>query len=147
MKKYILFLLLPFFFWGCEKTYDNVIDGRTNFPPQLSDLVAPDTVVVGNPKSVILLSVMPSDPNGKSDVKSVYFVVYKPDGTTTGAKSSLLDDGNYDKDGDAVAGDGIYSILIEVTPANAKGTYRFDFQAADQEGAVSEILSHNIVIK
>lgn len=124
--------------------YDN---GQSNLPPQLTNLVAPDTVAVVSPKSVIFLSVVPSDPNGRRDVKSVYFISYKPDGSTSGNKNELLDDGNFKLDGDIQAGDGLYSILIEVTPQNTKGTYRFDFQAMDWGGALSDILSHNIVIK
>ncbi|MGB8321276.1 MAG: choice-of-anchor X domain-containing protein [Ignavibacteriaceae bacterium] len=124
--------------------YDN---NQISYPPQISDLVAPDSVIAEDPKTVIFMSVKVSDPNGLSDIKQVYFISYRPDGTTSGDKNQMYDDGNKQTDGDAKAGDGIYSILIEVTPQNAKGTYRFDFRAVDRTNKLSNIISHNIVVQ
>ncbi len=124
--------------------YDN---NQTPFPPQLSNLIAPDSVTVEDPKSVIFMSVAASDPNGLNDISNVYFISYRPDGTTSGEKVQMFDDGDTNKNGDVKAGDGIYSILIEVTPQNNKGTYRFDFRAADRSSRLSNIISHNIVIQ
>ena len=123
--------------------YDN---NQVSYPPQLSNLVAPDSVAVQIPKSVIFMSVSASDPNGLNDIKEVYFISYRPDGTTSGTKNQMFDDGNTQTDGDVKAGDGIYSILIEVTPQNNKGTYRFDFRAVDRTSRLSNIISHNIVV-
>ncbi len=124
--------------------YDN---NQTAYPPQLSNLVSPDTVKVEDPKSVIFMSVNASDPNGLNDIKEVYFISYRPDGTSSGEKNQMYDDGDTNTNGDIKAGDGIYSILIEVTPQNNKGTYRFDFRATDRSSRLSNIISHNIVIQ
>ncbi len=124
--------------------YDN---NQVNYPPHLSDLVAPNNVIVEDPKSVIFMSVAASDSNSLKDIKEVYFISYRPDGSTSGAKNQMFDDGNTQNDGDVTAGDGIYSILIEVTPQNTKGKYRFDFKAVDRSNKLSNIISHNIVIQ
>ena len=108
---------------------------------------APDTIKVADPKSVILLTIVASDPNGFDDIKSVYFTVRRPDGTSSGNKTQMFDDGDFEADGDLKKGDGTFSILVEITPSNAKGVYRFDFQAVDLGGALSEIISHNIVVQ
>ncbi|MEJ2616840.1 MAG: hypothetical protein P8Z35_17940 [Ignavibacteriaceae bacterium] len=124
--------------------YDN---NQTSYPPQLSDLVAPDSVVAVEPKTVIFMSVKASDQNGLQDIKEVYFISYRPDGTSSGEKNQMFDDGNSLTDGDVKAGDGIYSILIQVTPQNTKGTYRFEFRAVDRSSKLSNIISHNIVVQ
>lgn len=123
-------------------TYDN---HQVNKPPVISDLVAPDTVTVTDTMS-IFMSVKASDPNGLSDIQSVYFITYKPNGTTNGTQFEMKDDGNTSADGDVKAGDGIYSIIINVTYQNPKGSYRFDFEAEDRSGSISNVISHNIVI-
>lgn len=124
--------------------YDN---NQISYPPQLSGLYAPDTIFVQVPKSVVFMSINASDPNGLNDIKQVYFISYRPDGTTSGEKNQMFDDGDTQNDGDVKAGDGIYSILIEVTPDNNKGTYRFDFRAVDRTSKLSNLISHNIVVQ
>ena len=80
------------------------------------------------------------------DILEVYFIVYRPDGTTNGNKIQLFDDGD-SENGDVTAGDGIYSRLIQVDQSNQKGTYRFDFQAEDRLGALSNIVNHIVLIQ
>lgn len=114
---------------------------RDNGPPVLSNLVAPDEVSRSSSPS-ILLTVQVTDPQGLSDVKSVYFNTTKPDGSpSSGNPFSLFDDGTA---GDVSPGDGIYSLTIYITSQNDLGNYRFDFLAEDYAGAVSDTLQHII---
>lgn len=122
-------------------------NGQDNLPPVISNtVIEPDTVIVTQP-TVIFTSVEAADPNGLNDIAEVYFIVYRPDGTTNNAKVFLFDDGNTLQNGDVSAGDGIFSRLIEVDENNAKGTYRFEFQARDRSGELSNIISHLILIQ
>jgi len=122
-------------------------NGQDNLPPEITNTVVdPDTVVVTAP-TAILTSVEASDPNGQNDILKVYFVVYKPDSSTNGNELELFDDGNVDDHGDLIAGDGIYSRLIQVDQANDKGTYRFEFQAIDRGGKSSNIIDHFVLIQ
>ncbi|MHA2101445.1 MAG: hypothetical protein ACW99A_22550 [Candidatus Kariarchaeaceae archaeon] len=117
-----------------------------NFPPEIANtVIEPDTVLVNKP-TVIFTSVEASDPNGLNDIDLVFFVVYRPDSTTSGARIELFDNGNIDN-GDQVAGDGIYSLLIQVNETNAKGTYRFEFQAIDRGGIFSNKIDHFVLIQ
>jgi len=121
-------------------------NGQDTLPPVISNsVVDPDTVVVTQP-TVLFVSVEAMDPNGSSDILEVYFIVYRPDGTTSGNKILLFDDGNI-AIGDVVAGDGIFSRLIQVDQTNQKGTYRFEFQAEDRTGALSNIINHYVLIQ
>ena len=122
-------------------------NGQDNIPPAISNsVIDPDTVAVTQP-TVIFTSVEAADSNGQSDILEVYFIVYRPDGTTSGSKIQMFDDGNTSENGDETADDGIYSRLIQVDQSNQKGTYRFEFQAEDRSGALSNIINHYVLIQ
>ncbi len=124
--------------------FDN---GQANFAPVISDdVVDPDTAVVTS-TTIILTSIKVFDQNGLSDIDKAYFVVYRPDGTTSNIQNFLFDDGNILDHGDQTAGDGIYSLLIQITSSNAKGTYRLEFRAKDRGGKFSNIINHNLLIQ
>ena len=129
--------------WGSFK-YNN---GQNNLPPFIqNDVIEPDTAVV-NDTTVIFTSVEASDPNGQNDIEIVFFIVYKPDGTTNNARIEMFDDGDTIEHGDLVAGDGIYSRLIQINQTNDKGTYRFQFQAKDRGGKFSNTIDHFVLIQ
>ena len=122
-------------------------NGQPNSAPVISDdVVFPDSAVVTTP-TVILTSVKAFDENGPRDIERVYFIVYRPDGTTNNSQVLLFDDGDFEGHGDQLAGDGIYSLLIIITPENTKGTYRFEFQAKDRSGELSNIINHSLLIQ
>ena len=122
-------------------------NGQDNVPPVISNtVIEPDTAVV-NDTTAIFTSVEVVDSNGANDILEVYFIVYKPDGTTNNNKVFLYDDGNTAEHGDLVEGDGIYSRLIQVDQSNQKGTYRFEFQAKDRSGELSNIINHFVLIQ
>jgi hypothetical protein len=129
-------------------------NGQDNLPPEIfNTVIEPDTVVVTQP-TIIFTSVGAMDSNGANDILEVYFKVYKPDGSTNNLKTLLLDDGSCcpippsnQLSGDLIAGDGIYSLKIEVNQSNDKGTYRFEFRAKDRLGEFSNIINHFVLIQ
>ncbi|OQY76292.1 MAG: hypothetical protein B6D45_04110 [Ignavibacteriales bacterium UTCHB3] len=123
--------------------YDN---GSANQPPVLSDLVAPDTVVVTD-TSIFRMTVKAIDPNGKQDLSRVYFVVTRPDGTSNNAALLMYDDGNFALHGNEVANDDIYSIIVSVYSSNQKGEYTFTFTAEDRAKTKSIPVTKKIVIR
>ena len=125
----------------------NFNNGQDNVAPVISNsVVNPDTVVV-NDTTVIFSSIEVLDQNGTNDILEVYFIVYRPEGTTNGNKIQMFDNGNTSENGDLIAGDGIYSRLIQVDETNQKGTYRLEFQAEDRSGALSNIINHYVLIQ
>jgi len=122
-------------------------NGKDNVAPVISDdIIDPDTLVVDTIK-VIWCNVKATDANGKNDIQKVYFVVYKPDGTTNNFQWELFDDGNISSHGDLIANDGIYSFLISVNQSNDKGAYRFEFSAKDRSNKLSNIINHTVLIQ
>ncbi|MCP5061506.1 MAG: hypothetical protein GY936_03475 [Ignavibacteriae bacterium] len=117
-----------------------------NSIPIITNLIAPDSVVVQSPKSLIKMSVEVSDSNGLADISEVYFKLTKPDGSTSGNKFAMFDDGNKTNHDDDIAGDGKFSTIIEITPENDKGKYKFEFFAEDKSNTISNAITHFIEI-
>lgn len=118
------------------------ISGLNN-APVLSRLAARDTV---NRQDTVpfLISVVVTDPQGIHDIKRVYFNSIKPDGSSAAGNPFILhDDGEA---GDFQAGDGIYSLSIQISPQNELGQYTFTFYAEDLSGTVSEPLIHVLTV-
>ncbi|MCX8057178.1 MAG: hypothetical protein N3F03_06175 [Ignavibacteria bacterium] len=145
----MLLILLLILFSSCEKKYSEVIDPIQNVPPIVRNLQAPDTLTLHPTDTLkIIVSVEAFDPDGKEDLKNVFFNSYLPDGSPSRSNPIyLFDDGNLQANGDLNANDGIYSRIIILPPNTPKGKYRFDFQAVDKKNEVSNIISHNIVVR
>lgn len=143
----LLFVVIIFF--GCEKDYSEVIDPVQNIPPIIRNLQAPDTLDLHPTDTLkVFLRVEVYDPDGYDDIKSVFFNSYLPDGTPSRSNPIyLFDDGNFQLNGDLAARDGIFSRIIVLPPNTPKGKYRFDFQAVDKKNEISNIISHNIVVR
>jgi hypothetical protein len=120
--------------------YDN---GAANVPPVISNLTAPDTIVVIDQLS-FLITLEVFDANGAEDISSVYFIVTRPDGTSNNTRVPMNDRGEV---GDVTAGDGIYSTGVQITAAQAKGNYSFRFEARDRRGEVSNPIIHIITVQ
>lgn len=142
----IIFLLTTS---GCEKDYNEVIDPVQNVPPIVRNLQAPSILNLHPTDTLkIILSIEAYDPDGREDIKSVFFNSFLPDGSPSRSNPIYLyDDGNYQANGDQQANDGIYSRIIILPPNTPKGTYRFEFQAIDKKNESSNIISHNLVVQ
>jgi hypothetical protein len=121
-----------------------VTDRFVNDPPQLSGLQAPDLISRSAIPNTYVLSVLASDPDGRSDIQRVFFNTFLPNGNpSSGNPFDMRDDG---QQGDATANDGRYSLTIEINNAAATGNYRFEFQAEDKQGVLSTKLIHTITV-
>ena len=118
---------------------------RENSPPVISNVQAPDTVQLPQTGSVIFrLTVQASDPDGLNDIAEVFF--RSLDSSDPARKFPLKDDGDTQQSGDATAGDGTYSILIQIDSTNPPGPFQFEFQAIDKSGAASNTILHTLVV-
>lgn len=121
-------------------------NGQANVAPVISDLnIIPDSLTVTD-TSIIKITLKAVDVNGANDIEEVYFTVTKPDGTSSSAVTDLFDNGNAEY-GDITANDSVYSRIISVYSTNMKGTYIFKFAARDRGKKISNIISHNVIIK
>lgn len=122
----------------------NVRRRGVNLPPTVSNLSAPTTISRNRTPNTYTLSVLVNDPNCIADLKRVFFNTFLPNGNpSSGNPFVMRDDG---KEGDAVAADGRYALTIQITTQNATGVYRFEFQAEDKTGALSNKITQNITV-
>jgi hypothetical protein len=126
--------------------YDNNI---ADIAPIVFNLVAPDTVSLNTGLTTdINLSIQVADSNGLNDIDIVFFNSFLPNGNASSSNPFIMFDDGKPEHGDAVAGDGIYSLIVSLPPTGVtKGTYRWEFQARDREKKTSNIIIHNIVVK
>lgn len=115
-----------------------------NTIPVLSEPNVPATISRTATPNTHLLSVKADDADAICDdaITRVFFNSFLPNGSAaTGNPFNMRDDG---KEGDAIANDGRYSLTIQITAQVATGTYRFEFQAQDRNGGLSEKLIRTI---
>jgi hypothetical protein len=127
-------------------TYNNNL---ADAAPVVSNLVAPDTVSLNTGLTTdINLSIQVADSNGLNDIDIVFFNSFLPNGNASSNNPFIMFDDGKPEHGDAVADDGIYSLIVSLPPTGVtKGTYRWEFQARDREKKTSNIIIHNIVVK
>ena len=119
---------------------------RGNRPPVINDLIAPDTVKLGNQSQLIQLAITASDSDGLTDVTRVVFSSFKPNGTPSGGNPYLMYDDGLAIHGDAKAGDGIFSLIISLPSNTEPGSYRFEFQAFDRSNEPSNVIITHITV-
>ena len=111
-------------------------------PPVIEEIDAPD--VIERPdtgSSLVALVAVVSDPDGLSNIANVLFWnVDRPADTF-----ALFDDG--DQGGDEVAGDGRYTVTIQISSTASLGTNVFAFQATDRGGLRSEVVTKEITVE
>ncbi len=123
-------------------------NNQNNLPPVISNLVIPSAVSRGNNFS---FSLKADDPNGVSDIQAVFYKLYRPDGTLVVnsqgiSEFPLYDDGNSSVHGDQTAGDGIYSAMLNFPNTQPTGVWKFEFQAKDYGGKLSNVLTQNLTV-
>jgi hypothetical protein len=122
---------------------------RDNQKPILSNLQMDSIAHIASTTDTLQLfiKINATDPDGQSDVASVYFNSFRPpSGLPASGNPYLLYDNGDPIHGDAVAGDGIYSQIIILPPSTVTGTYRFEFHALDRSFDSSNVIIKNILV-
>jgi hypothetical protein len=122
-------------------------NGQANYPPIISNLVAPDSIILNGVDQLLNISLNAVDYNGLNDIKEVYFNSFIPPNGRPSLSNPILmyDDGTH---GDVTTGDGKYTVTV-VLPATGvtKGEYRWEFQAKDRSDSLSNKIIHYLIIK
>ncbi|MBU1299129.1 MAG: hypothetical protein KKF20_01460 [Bacteroidetes bacterium] len=110
-------------------------------PPLIYNLKAPDSVALpASGSTIIQMSIVAYDSNGLGDIQEVYF--RSLDSSDPTYKHMMFDNGNISVYGDSVAGDGIYSIKIQLPFNMTPKPYRFEFEARDFTALLSNKIIH-----
>ncbi|NOY06482.1 MAG: hypothetical protein GXO82_07615 [Chlorobi bacterium] len=118
-----------------------------SYAPVLTNLSAPDTVIVPDTGFVLLdFQVTVTDSSGIKDIRRVQFNTFLPDGRPSSSNPFQMFDDGLAVHGDAVADDGIYSLRVQLPASTARGRYRFEFQAFDFGNLPSNIIIHFVEV-
>lgn len=128
--------------------YFNYNNNQISYPPVISNLTIPNSVVRGE---TFVFTLKVEDGNGPGDISQVYFKLFRPDGSQVDPQNGLgyflmVDDGNLDTFGDSVAGDGIYSFKNSFSATTQTGQWKFEFQAKDKSGNLSNTIIHLMTV-
>ncbi len=126
-------------------SYNN---NQQNLAPVISNLNIPSSV---NREVTFVFSLTATDPNSNSDIQSVYYEFYRPDGTQVSnsqgiTKFPLFDNGSTSVNGDIQAGDGIFTNQLLFPTNQSTGVWRFEFHAVDRGGKLSNLIVHNLTL-
>ncbi|MBI5645559.1 MAG: hypothetical protein HY962_01395 [Ignavibacteriae bacterium] len=114
-------------------------------PPYFCGIETPDTVDVPTEGSQVLrITACVTDSSGRGDIKRVLFNSYLPNGQASVSNPFIMfDDGTH---GDALAGDGTYTIDVQLPSTAARGRYRFEFFVYDLSN-LSAFEARNIYLR
>lgn len=122
----------------------------TGNPPVIDEIIAPDRVqrpAAGAPAATVQLIALVSDPDGLANVARVEV---RFDG---GSPLLLCDDGGQSQcnpgfaSGDSTAGDGQFTLTIQVNASNTPGPRTLEFIATDRSGLQSEPVTRVLTIE
>jgi hypothetical protein len=122
-------------------------NAQTNAAPVISDLNIAASVQRGES---FVFTIKASDPNGALDIQHVYFKLFRPDGSLVDPQNGLgyfpmVDNGDPNL-GDQIAGDGVYSFKNSFGATAQTGSWKFEFQAKDKSGSLSNLIIHNMIV-
>ncbi len=125
-------------------TLETEITTTENFPPTISNLVMPQEV---EREAFFLFSIDVEDPNGLSDIDSVYYQLFDPSGNLIRnseniSKFPMFDDGDININGDEIAEDRTYTVILRFPETVATGDWEFRFNAVDKAGQVSNTITN-----
>lgn len=113
---------------------------ETNDPPVLLETIYPDTAtvpIVG--QNAVGFFARASDPQGANDIQGVYMDIFTKSTQSFDGQLVLLDNGNA-ANGDQVAGDGIYTAVVGLTPTSTPRTFELYTYVIDRQGLSSDTL-------
>ncbi|MDE2996715.1 MAG: hypothetical protein OXT73_08265 [Bacteroidota bacterium] len=120
-------------------------------PPVIEAIDMPDVVTrpaAGEAPLSIPIVATVSDPDGLSNVAFVEVIV------NGGVSLRLCDDGGagtcnagFGSSGDATAGDGQFTLTIQLDSSNSAGTNTFEFSAVDRSGLRSAVVARSIEVR
>ncbi|MCW8804269.1 MAG: hypothetical protein OQK57_07725 [Ignavibacteriaceae bacterium] len=133
------FLLIPLLIWGCEKTYDNLID--TSADNYQVTLVSPSDNITFNPSdSLIVVRIIFTT---ASDVNEVNFDMIASDGSKLNSSPVALFDNGNPENGDLNAGDNRYANKFPMSEFYANGRYNLKFYVIQRNGSSKQVAWSN----
>lgn len=142
MKKYALLILLPVIFWGCEKTYDSVVNPKQTNSIKITGIASVDSINYDQ-DSVLIFAV---SFNSSEEIESVYFNIVSPNGLKINSSPIMMyDDGNTVNHGDFVKNDNTFSNKFNMKYSYLDGVYIIQYYVVDIYNNTNYMSAQNFV--
>ena len=139
MKKYII-ILIPFIFWGCQKSFNSLVDTQSA-GSQVIKITTVDSTFYNQEDSTIVISVQL---NSSSGVKSVEANIIDPTYNQLNSSPLILyDNGDVAANGDAAQGDNIFSNKFPMSTYYANGNYTVQYFITDENNNTQMAAVHS----
>ncbi|MFZ1729945.1 MAG: choice-of-anchor X domain-containing protein [Bacteroidota bacterium] len=115
--------------------------------PVIIAVTAPDTLDLQIQTVVFSMTAEVTDQSGLADIKQVYFNSFLPNGRPSTSNPNIMYDDGLALHGDVTAGDGIYTLKLQMPPTTLKGEYRFEFRALDFSSLSSNVVIHKLIVR
>jgi hypothetical protein len=125
---------------------------RLNHSPVLSGLKLDTLIALEGDDHHLVIQISAADADGQADIQKVFFNSFLPSGSPSRDNPFLMfDDGgtvdhNGYTSGDAVAGDGVYTLTVLLPRTTTPGNYRFEFHAVDRSLAQSNVIIQTVQV-
>lgn len=139
MKKYIF--LIPFLFWGCQKTFDGISDSSP-FNYQVSSINSFNSFFYAADDSLLPVKI---SFNSITGLKNTYFDIYNSADTKLNTNAVNLYDNGKSENGDQTAGDKTYSNYFPLSQYYPNGTYKINYFVTDNTGNTRKVAEHDFV--
>ena len=146
MKKFaLLIILITVFFWGCEKTFDSVINPKQTNSIRVTNIAPIDSVNYLFQDSVLTFAISFSS---SEQILSVYFYIVSPTGSRVNSTAiNMFDDGNVSVHGDSAQNDNTYSNKFTMSNRYINGTYIIQYYVTDIYNNTRYISAQNFVFE
>jgi hypothetical protein len=117
-----------------------VAKSAVNEPPELLEIVYPATATIpSSGQNAVGFFALATDPQGPNDILGVYMDIYTQSTQNFDGQLVLLDNGD-SANGDEIAGDGIYTAVVGLTPTSTPRTFDLYTYVIDRQGLSSDTL-------
>jgi len=128
----------------------SLVVSSTSEPPVIDQIDMPDRITrpaQGQPAVVVRIVAHVSDPDGLANILRVRAII-------NGSEFNMCDDGGvgncnagFSNSGDLTAGDGQFTLAIQLDSSSQAGSYEFEFKATDRAGLESETVVRTFVVE
>lgn len=117
-----------------------IAKSATNDAPILLEIVYPATATIpASGQNAVGFFARATDPQGPNDILGVYMDIYTQSTQNFDGQLVLLDNGD-SANGDQLAGDGIYTAVVGLTPTSTPRTFDLYTYVIDRQGLSSDTL-------
>jgi len=140
MKK-ILLLIIPFIIWGCEKSFNDILDPETS-DYQVTGVSSFNSFnyAVGDSAATFFLRL-----NSNANIIQSYVEIYSPENKKLNSSPIVLYDDGSASHGDQSAGDGIFSNKFPFSQSNLNGSYKVIYYVESKDGNTKQVALHSFI--